>query len=227
MRLQIAADQLFYIRLQQVFGLLSLLYWYAALIISPIGYVIGKHRMRYIEFARRGIGVSAFYFALLHGTVALFRQLGGPGQLQHLPSLFQWSLLGGAIGFGVLTIMAATSFDKVVDFMTFRRWKWLHRLTYIGGILVMLHIWTIGTHMAYTGVQLAVFTALVILSGLESFRVITLLSRKYKDLARRDYFTMLFLSLWIGWAVAIAAVPAVVGNYHSRHDDHASGGRSH
>ena len=65
LRLQIPSDQLFYIRTQQVFGLLAIFYWYVALIISPIGHVIGKHRMKKVEFARRAIGVSAFYFVLL------------------------------------------------------------------------------------------------------------------------------------------------------------------
>lgn len=217
LRLQIPSDQLFYIRVQQVFGLLGVIYWYIALIISPIGYVIGKQRIKHIEFARRAIGVSAFYFVVLHGAIALFGQLGGVDQLQYLPSLFKWSLLGGLVAFIILGIMAATSFDAVVKFMTFRRWKWLHRLVYLGGIVAMLHIWTVGTHLAYSGIQWAVFVALVVLSGLETYRIVTLFARKYPEFQSKDYFITLFGSLWLFWVICIAATPSVVENYHSRH----------
>lgn len=220
LRLQISSDQLLYIRTQQAFGLLCVIYWYIALIISPIGYVIGKQRIKHVEFARRAIGVSAFYFAFLHGGIALFGQLGGIDELQYLPSLFKWSLLGGAIALAILGIMAATSFDAVVKFMTFKRWKWLHRLVYIGGIVAMLHIWTIGTHLAYSGVRWVAFVALVILSGLETYRTVTLFARKRLEFQSKDYFITLFLSIWLLCVVAIAAVPILVQNYHSRHDGH-------
>jgi sulfoxide reductase heme-binding subunit YedZ len=226
LRLQIPSDQLFYIRAEQVFGLLCVLYWYVALVISPIGYVIGKQRMRHIEFARRAIGVSAFYFALLHAVVALWGQLGGLGQVHYLPSLFKWSLLGGGIALGVLFIMAATSFDRVVRFMTFRWWKWLHRLVYAGGILAVLHIWTIGTHLAYTNVQLAALIALVVLSGLELFRVTTLLNRNYFHFAKPEAFTM-FLSMWLVVVGLILVTPKFVHNYHSRHVSHEHAPASH
>ena len=219
LRLQIPSDQLFYIRTQQVFGFLCIIYWYIALIISPIGYVIGKQRTKHLEFVRRAIGVSAFYFALLHAVIALWGQLGGVGQLQFLPSLFKWSLLGGAIALSILLIMAATSFDKVVSFMTFRWWKWLHRLVYAGGILVILHIWSIGTHLAYSNIQIAAFIALIILSGLELFRVTKLVNAKYLHLNKAEAAT-LWVSMWAIVVVLIACIPAFVQNYHSRHSDH-------
>ena len=219
LRLQISSDQLYYIRTQQMFGLLGVIYWYFALVISPIGYVIGKHRTKKLEFARRAIGVSAFYFVLLHGVIALWGQLGGLSELHYLPSLFQWSLLWGAIAFSILLIMALTSFDKVVKFMTFRKWKWLHRFVYIGGILAVLHIWTIGTHLAYTNVQLIAFTALVILSGLELYRTTKLVNDKYLHLDKSEAVT-LFISSWVIVSALILTIPVVVQNYHSRHNDH-------
>jgi sulfoxide reductase heme-binding subunit YedZ len=220
-RLQIPSDQLYYIRTQQAFGLLGVIFWYFALVISPIGYVIGKHRTKKLEFARRAIGVSAFYFVLLHGCIALWGQLGGLTELQYLPELFRWSLLGGAIAFGVLLIMTLTSFDRVVKFMTFRKWKWLHRLVYIGGVLALLHIWTIGTHLAYDYVQIAALIALIILSGLELFRVTKLTNDKYLHLEKAEVITMYF-SAWIIVVSLILITPMFVQNYHSRHDDHNS-----
>lgn len=221
LRLEIPSDQLFYIRTQQVFGLLCILYWYTALVISPIGYVIGKQRMRHIEFARRAIGVSAFYFALMHAAVALWGQLGGPSQLQFLPSLFKLSLLGGTIALVVLLVMAATSFDKIIGFMTFRRWKWLHRLVYFGGIMAVLHIWSIGTHLTYSTVQLAALIALVLLAGLELFRVTKLVNRTYLRFGKIEAAT-LFLSMWIVVTLLILSIPVLVQNYHGQHSDHGS-----
>lgn len=219
LRLQIPSDQLFYIRAQQTFGLLCLVYWYIALIISPVGYVIGKQRMKHIEFTRRAIGVSAFYFASLHAGIALWGQLGGLGELQYLPTLFQLSLLGGAVALAILGIMAATSFDRAVRFMTYRKWKWLHRLVYTAFVLVVIHVWSVGTHLAYSGVQLAAFGALAILSGLELYRATKAISDKYLKLGKAEFFAF-FAAVWACVIAAIIALPVLVQNYHSRHTDH-------
>lgn len=220
LRTSIASEQLFYIRTQQVFGLFGIALWYGALIISPIGYVVGKQRIVHLIYARRAIGVSAAYFALLHGCVALWGQLGGVQQLLLLPTFFKWSLLAGAIAFVVLLLMAATSFDVVIRRMTFRRWKWLHRLGYIGGVLAVIHIWSIGTHVAYSSTQIIALAALILLSGLETYRVVTLLAQKYPEFRSKDYFITLFVAIWLFWIVAIVAIPSTIRNYHSRHTDH-------
>lgn len=222
LRITIPGDQLFFIRLEQVFGLLALLYWYIALVLSPLSYLIGKERMQGILFSRRAIGVSAAYFALLHSGVAVWGQLGGIKELAYLPSLFQWSLTFGAIGLLILLVMAATSFDSIIKKMTFRRWKVLHRLGYIGGILVILHVWMVGTHSSYGAVQLVGFMAFGILAGIESYRISTVLAQKFTDLKPREYFYTLFVTLWILWLGLIAAIPALVDNYHTtKHAEHA------
>ncbi len=221
LRLQIANDQLFIIRTQQVFGLLCIFYWYFALIISPIGYIVGKQRTKRLEFSRRAIGVSAFYFAFLHALLALWGQLGGLAHLGDLPAAFQWSLIGGVIALSILCVMAATSFDKVVKFMTFRKWKWLHRLVYVGGILAVLHIWSIGTHLAYSGVQIAALIALIILAGLELYRVTLLLNKNYLHLEKAESLTV-FITLWVIVSALIVLFPSFIQNYHSRHTGHTA-----
>lgn len=199
---------------------MCLLFWYVALIISPLGHVIGKQRMKHVEFARRAIGVSAFYFALLHSGIALFGQLGGIEQVQHLPDLFKWSLIGGAVALGVLGLMAVTSFDRVIKYMTFKKWKWLHRLVYAAGVLVILHVWMIGTHLAYGGVQAAGFIALAVLIGLELLRTTRTVNRRYLHLNRSEA-GILFVSAWVTVMVTLVAMPSLVDNYHSRHAGHS------
>lgn len=223
LRVSIESEQLFLIRTQQVFGLCGVLLWYVALIISPMGYVFGKERISYMLFARRAIGVSAAYFVLLHGAIALFGQLGGVQQITLLPNIFKWSLLSGAVAGLILLVMAATSFDAVIRRMTYKRWKLLHRLGYMGGLLAVVHIWSVGTHLAYSGIQFAAFIALVVLSGLESYRVTTVVAKKHSDLKSKDYFATLLVAIWALWIVIILAIPGLVENYHSQHTGHKMG----
>lgn len=226
LRLTIPSDQLFYIRAQQIFGLLAVAFWYFALVISPVGYLIGKKRVRKLEFSRRAIGVSAFYFAVLHGSIALWAQLGGPSQLQYLPELFKWSLISGAVAIVILGCMAATSFDRVVTYMTPKRWKNLHRLVYIAGVLALIHIWSIGTHLAYSGVQIAAFVALAVLAGLEMYRLSVVLNEKYFHFAKTESMTV-FITLWSIVVALILAIPFLVDNYHSAHETHSSENKEH
>ncbi|OGL21480.1 hypothetical protein A2707_05595 [Candidatus Saccharibacteria bacterium RIFCSPHIGHO2_01_FULL_45_15] len=223
LQLSIANSQLVLIRTEQLYGLLSLLFWYIALLVSPLSSIIGKQRMRIIIHSRRAIGVSAAFFAILHGSVALFGQLGGFAGIERLPELFQWSMLAGAIAAGVLIIMAVTSFDSVVRRMTPRRWKWLHRTGYIGGILVLIHIWTVGTHVSYTAIQLTAFVALVVLGVLEAYRIARASTQKDSD---KLLFSILFLTITVSWSVLLLFIPAYIENYHTaRHT--SSQGVSH
>jgi len=115
--------------------------------------------------------------------------------------------------------------------MTFRKWKWLHRLVYFGGVLAVLHTWSIGTHLGSGLVQVISFIALIVLAGLELFRVTTLLSKKYKKLKIQKHFISLFIFLWLTATILIGSIPYLVDTYrdtHSNHDEHShSEGDSH
>ncbi len=222
LRLTISSDQLFYIRLEQVYGFISVVYLYIALCISPLSKIVGERgSMKQVIFARRAIGVSSAYFATLHISVALWGQIGGLNGLGLLPNRFKISFALGAVAFFILLAMAATSFDKVIKFMTLSRWKWLHRLIYGGLILIILHVWMIGTHVAYTGVQIAAFIALSIFFGLESYRVVLKISSTYQRLQSKRYFVSLLVVSWLFWSGLLYAMPSLVKNYHSEnHAEH-------
>lgn len=221
LRITINDNQLLAIRTQQVFGVLSLACWYLALIISPLGRVMGKQKLTRLAYARRAIGVSAFYFAFLHSSIALFGQLGGIGSLGSLPDVFKWALLAGAGALFILGLMAATSFDLIVKKMTYRKWKWLHRFVYFAGVLVILHVWMIGTHMAYAGYQITALVALGLLLALEFFSLTRLLNQKYLHLSRSEAGAF-YVTLWAVAMGVLFALPVLVQNYHSRHTEHAS-----
>jgi DMSO/TMAO reductase YedYZ heme-binding membrane subunit len=221
LRLTIPGDTLFIIRTSQVLGLLSIMYWYVTLVISPLGHIIGRQRLRYWEFARRAIGVSAFFFALGHGLFAFFSNLGGFSAVGALPEVFKWSLAGGTVALFFLGLMAVTSFDVVVRKMTYKKWKWLQRLGYIAGILVILHIWSLGSHMVYLPIQTAAFVALLLLFGLELFRIAKGLNQTYLHLDKFEFGAMVLAS-WAVVGVLIFMLPQVVQNYHDRHSSNGT-----
>lgn len=233
LRVQIASDQLFYIRTEQVYGFASIIFLYVALIVSPLKRVMGGERrwIQNLEFARRGIGVSAAYFALLHAGVALWGQIGGFDGLALLPDRFAWALVFGVTALVVLLLMAATSFDKVIKFMTFRKWKWLHRFVYLGSVLIILHVWMIGTHAAYGWVQLVTFIPLSLLFGLEAWTIMSKFSERHPTFKSKDYFITLVLCMWLLASLLLLMLPALVKNYHDEHhSSHATpqnGGHRH
>lgn len=216
LRLSISSDILFYIRTEQVFGYLAIMYWYAALMVSPVTKAMSnKVAVSRIVTSRRAIGVSAAYFAALHILVALYGQIGGFGAVLLLPADFLWSFGLGTVAFVILFLMAATSFDKVIQVMTFTRWKWLHRLGYIGGILAMLHLWMIGTHLAYTWLRVIIFGLLALLFWLEAGRLAGLAAKKYPALSSKA--TLLKVGIWLLATGLLLMLPQALSNYN---DDH-------
>lgn len=208
-------------RTQQIYGFFGLTLWYIALVISPLGYMVGKDKIKGLIFARRAIGVSAAYFVILHAAISTFTQLGGVGGILMLSDFYRYSLLAGFVAMVILIIMASTSFDAVIKRMSFKRWKLLHRLSYIGGVLAILHIWAIGTHSSTTLVQITAFIALLTLTGLESFRIAKNLSLKFTDLSDKSSFIAVLVCVWTIFIVGILAIPQLIDNYHNKHINHS------
>jgi len=213
LRLTIASDQLLIIRTEQCYGFIAVGYLYLTLIISPIRTVAGEQRLKRLLYARRGFGLSTWYFALLHAGIALWGQLDGFAGLHLLPSVFQYSLLGGATALGILTLMALTPSDQLIPHIPYRWWKRLHRIVYVAGILIIVHVWTIGTHLTVRPVELISYSALMVLFGLESYRCTDALSRKYSLMGRSEVIIS-SLILWVIIGVFLLLLPVFVANYH-------------
>jgi DMSO/TMAO reductase YedYZ heme-binding membrane subunit len=231
-RVQFASGQLFYIRLEQVFGFVSLFYWYLALVIGPVSKLIGpRWGMPQLQFSRRAIGVSAAYFALFHAAVAFFGQIGGFAGIGLLPARFQWSLLFGVLALMVLLAMAATSFDKAIRFMTFPRWKLLQRFVYAAGILAILHVWLVGTHIAYVDTQIVAFVLLAVLFGFESVGITKIIAKRAPVLTQqKELWVTVFVCVWLFWVGLVLLLPKVVTDYHGQHQHtaaHAAGEHRH
>lgn len=146
-QLFVPAGSLQTIRIEQVYGFISLFLLYIAVVASPLTKVFPNLPLKteYLH-ARRAIGVSAFYYATLHVYITFFKQLDGFSGIKYLNNTYGWSLLFGIFALGVLFVMAATSLDWIVDHMGYKHWKLLHRLVYLASLAVLLHVILIGPH---------------------------------------------------------------------------------
>ena len=214
----IADSRLRYIRLQQWYGLLAVVYWYSVLMMSAGSKVIGKKPwIPAVLFTRRALGVSVAYFAVLHFYLAITHQLNGVQGILMLPLIFKWALAFAAVTLTVLLVMAALSIDKVVALVKFRHWKVLSRISYGAALLIILHIWMIGTHVSSPLLQLLVFQALVVLFGLEAWRLSNAFRAKGMKPAKANAAGVAIFLVLSGMLIAVRMY---VPSYSRNHQDH-------
>ncbi|MBI2049692.1 ferric reductase-like transmembrane domain-containing protein [Candidatus Roizmanbacteria bacterium] len=170
------------IKLTQIYALTAMTFLYFALLCGPFCYTFRgfRYRAQYLK-ARRAIGVSAFYFALLHVLLAFFGQIGGFEGLKFLDIKYLFAISLSFTALIILSLMAATSFDFIIAKMTFVKWKLLHRFVYLAGIFVLIHSFLIGTHFQdlFEPIPLVFLGAIAFLLVLEARRIIVFLRRKF------------------------------------------------
>lgn len=182
-QLEIPGGSLQIIRIEQTCGFISLGLLYCAIVISPLMKVFpnipGKEA---IFHARRAIGVSAFYYAVLHVYLTFFGQLNGFAGIPYLDERYGVSLLFGVFTLGVLFIMAGTSFDWVVSKMGYKHWKLLHRLVYLASLALLIHVTLIGPHYenGLTLLSFLTYLAAAFLIVLEFLRISKVLEQRVK-----------------------------------------------
>lgn len=105
--------------------------------------------------ASRGFGLSTFLFVALHALCAFFANLDGkPNAVLFLSPRHRLALLLSSGAFVILFSMAITSIDRVINWMTFPRWKKLHRFIHLVVILVLFHAFMIGSHFTVVAAPL-------------------------------------------------------------------------
>jgi DMSO/TMAO reductase YedYZ heme-binding membrane subunit len=194
----IPLEQLQIIRLTQVYALSSLAFLYLALLAGPFCYTFKRFAYRgpYLK-ARRAIGVSAFYFALLHSSFAFFGQLGGFEGLGFLSNKYLLAISLSFTALIILFLMAATSFDFIIAKITFPRWKMLHRLVYLAGIFILIHALMLGTHFEdlFGFVPQLVFVGLMFLLTLEALRIDTWARERFESYPNFGYASVVILGV--------------------------------
>lgn len=153
-----------------IYAYTAVLYLYIALLCGPLTKIFQQlpFRPQYVK-ARRALGVSAFYFAILHAWNAFFNLLGGFQIVPLLDPEYQVALLLSTTALFILSLMAATSFDYMVKKLTFPVWKKLHQFVYIAAFFIVLHVMLIGsTFEGYFFIRVLFFVGVVILVGLHA-----------------------------------------------------------
>jgi sulfoxide reductase heme-binding subunit YedZ len=117
-------------------GLTALVFLVASLACTPVREVLD---WSWAVGLRRMLGLFAFFYALLHATTySLVDQRG------NLRAIFadvtkRPFIIAGFTAFLILIPLAATSTANAVRRLGFPRWKRLHRLVYLAGLLAIVH----------------------------------------------------------------------------------------
>jgi sulfoxide reductase heme-binding subunit YedZ len=169
----------------ELYALTAVVLLYITLLIGPVRFI--WKTMPYSEQvnkSRRALGVSAFYFALLHACFAFFGDLGGFEGLSYLGNTYLWAIILSFIALIILYLLAITSFDAVIQRMTFKRWKILQRFVYLAGVLILVHALLIGSNFQKLSdiIPQISFVALAVLFFLEAQRFDNFLEKKYTNL---------------------------------------------
>jgi sulfoxide reductase heme-binding subunit YedZ len=119
-------------------GLTALVFLLASLACTPLRETLG---WTWPIALRRMLGLFAFFYACLHfGTYAVLDQsLHGAAILADVTK--RKFIFVGFSAFVLLIPLAATSTAAAVRRLGFQRWKRLHRLVYVIGILGAVHFW--------------------------------------------------------------------------------------
>jgi sulfoxide reductase heme-binding subunit YedZ len=119
-------------------GLLALIFLLASLAATPLKLLLGwKWPLR----IRRLLGLLTFFYASLHLlTYALLDRAGELSTL--LEDLGKRPFISvGFFAWLMLLPLAITSTNRMVKTLGFARWKRLHQLSYLVGILAIVHFW--------------------------------------------------------------------------------------
>ncbi len=158
--------------------------------------------------ARAALGLSVFFFMALHAFLAFTRNLDGKfTALQFLSTRHQVALVASSLALVVFIAMALTSSEKAIRWMTFTKWKRLHRLIYIATILVIFHAFLIGSHFVDIAKPLplvVIYLALifVLLEAAATFKLLRANKSKHSEqtmsLAYAGLITLVTAGLMVG-----------------------------
>lgn len=200
--------------LVQTYALLAVTFLYLALLASPLYIAFPTLPLKpvYIK-ARQALGVSAFIFSLAHALIAFFELLGGFRNLVLLDDRYLTGITLSFTALVILTVLAITSLRYFHQKLG-AYWKWLHRLVYVAGFLILTHALMLGSDFAdISGLIPRIFGfALFILLLLEAIRVYKYIRAKFPRIVPFDIITLLVIAVaaimfWYfsfnsGWSLA-------------------------
>ena len=117
-------------------GLLALLFFIVSLVVTPLKRLTGWSEL---VAGRRALGLAGFFYLVVHfGIFVLWDRAGDLSSTVH-EILVRRYLQLGTIALVLFIPIAATSTDGMISRLGPRRWKRIHRLTYIATSLGAIH----------------------------------------------------------------------------------------
>jgi sulfoxide reductase heme-binding subunit YedZ len=140
-------------------GLWALRFLLASLACTPLQIAFGwKWPLR----LRRMLGLFAFFYACAHFlTYAVLDQGLAFGEIWKDVVKRKFITVGMAT-FLILVPLAVTSTNKMMQRLGFHRWKRLHRLVYLAGVLAVVHfVWRVKKDLSEPLIYAAILAALL------------------------------------------------------------------
>jgi len=201
-------SQIFWVRLQQVFGSIAFGYWYLLLLVSAVS----KLKLwRGPQWYGRTFGWAVFYFASLHAGLGLFDRIGGFDKLSFLPSTFKWALLFAGFAYLFLVLEFLTrAVGMVGPWQRVRGW-----FVATTSVAVVLHIWLIGTHVTNPVIQTIIVSAVTTLVMLQAIIWSNRLLQKLR--VSTVFMASITVIIFAGGMILLVLIPKKLTNYSQQH----------
>ena len=152
-----AVDTLSYGEVIHESGIWSVRLLILTMAVTPLRVAFGNVRWTgWLLRQRRAFGVATFAYALLHTVVYVARKVDIGLMIEEA---MEPDLAIGWMGFAVFAVLALTSNDASVRLLR-RKWKPVHRLVYVGALLMLAHWYLAAFDPALAYVYFAILAAL-------------------------------------------------------------------
>lgn len=134
-------------RLTEIFALTSTVFFYVAVLIPPLKFLIPElNDDQRVNPARKAALIAAVYFSVWHVVLAFFTQLGGFGGLPFLNDRYLLSVIIGFTGLVAMTIFAVVSSLRINS--RYLKPQVVSVVGYILLLVITLHALMLGNHFA-------------------------------------------------------------------------------
>ena len=153
-------------------GMSALVFLLLTLLVTPLRKISGWN---WIIFARRTLGLYAFFYAALHFLIFFFKDRQGSISSTLTEMEKRKYLLVGITGLLLMAPLAVTSTNAMIKRLGGKRWRALHRLAYVAAVGGVIHYYL----QVKADVRLPLVFA-VVLALLLGYRLVEALRRSQK-----------------------------------------------
>lgn len=198
---QIPTEDIFNIRLTDLYALISLFLLYFAVVIRPLYSLFPSLSFKELFLkAQPALGLSALFFGLLHTYNSFFNLLGGFEGLGFLAGNYITAICLSAVALLILLIVAVATLTIIKKHIGVKGWKVLIGLVYFAGVLIVIHALMLGSHFIQLSrtIPQIFFFALIILLILEALRIDKYFTKKFNLTNQFNYASIIIVALITG-----------------------------